>query len=275
MRGLSNMLILIKKFFHIQFKPTKHTAVAFALGIAILILSFCLTSFKGTEMNNQLMFSFIRDILMIFIVGFIFPLCYVLFIKNTTLKDFGITSNKWKLSLVINIVFAVMLFIGSLNEPEIAGRSITLTNENLGQLFYYLFIGIFEMTIFYGFLRQQFEEAFGIIPALILASIFYSLHHVSLVESGNYFELLFVGLMFGTIYYITRNILIIFPFFWFIGACKEIIFGIEAPIGRLNARGNWSRALILLALFLFASYIIISIYKRYHSNKYFSNNCNS
>jgi len=62
---------------------------------------------------------------------------------------------------------------------------------------------------------MRFEKAFGTIPAILIAAAFFALHHVaygepiSLLYTGHFMG----GLIFATIFRITRNILILWPFF--------------------------------------------------------------
>ena len=70
------------------------------------------------------------------------------------------------------------------------------------------------------------EKAFGIIPAIILTSAFYSLHHAGF--QPEFVHLFLVGLMYCSIFYITRNMLIIFPFFWGVGALWDVLVSSEA-----------------------------------------------
>lgn len=244
------------KLFKMQFKPNMDTVYAIILGSVIITLSYFLSFSTNQEIIDKTLFFIIRDILMIFICGFIIPVCYVTLYKKESLEGLGITKKYWKVSLIINILLGGMLLISSLTEPGAEKHVLTLTCTSAGQLFYYIFIGIFEVLVFYGFMREKFEKAFGIIPAILLTAAFYSIHHISLVESGNYIELFFVGIMYCAVYRITKNVLIIFPFFWFVGACKEIMLGMETPIERLNARGDWTRGSILCVLIIVSTFLI-------------------
>jgi membrane protease YdiL (CAAX protease family) len=79
---------------------------------------------------------------------------------------------------------------------------------------------LFETLFFYSFLRQLFEFSFGIIPALLLTSTFYSLHHIGLEEQmkgtspkKELMKLFFVGLMYSVTFRVFNSALAVFPFF--------------------------------------------------------------
>lgn len=117
--------------------------------------------------------------------------------------------------------------------------------KNLYAATYILVAGIFEMTFIYGYLRASFEKAFGIIPAIVLTSAFYSFHHAGF--QPEFLHLFFVGLMYCSVYYITQNLLIIFPFFWGVGALWDVIVSSEAGEGIKNLE-SFVIALMILAL---------------------------
>ncbi|MDI6603283.1 MAG: hypothetical protein QME57_04225 [Patescibacteria group bacterium] len=84
----------------------------------------------------------------------------------------------------------------------------------------------FKVIYFYGFLRQRFENAFGIIPGIILAALFYSFHHAGF--QPEFVKLFFVGIMYVSVFRITKNALIISPFFWGMGACCDVLVSFGA-----------------------------------------------
>lgn len=55
------------------------------------------------------------------------------------------------------------------------------------------------MIFIYGFLRDQFERAFGMIPAVILTAIFYSFHHDGF--QPEFLKLFWVGIIYVSVFY--------------------------------------------------------------------------
>ena len=72
------------------------------------------------------------------------------------------------------------------------GESILLRQGVLIPVFYIFVAGIFEMIFIYGFLRRIFDKSFGIIPGIILTSVFYSFHHAGF--QPEFGKLIFVGI---------------------------------------------------------------------------------
>ena len=229
----------MKNFFRFNF--TKDTAVAFAAGAAMLALSLLMLPFAGDSLADKIISFVLRDLLMIFGLGVVFVSLYAERNKDGV-KAIGFTGKKTALSLLLDIVFAAALLAMFLKEDRPQG---ILEAKNLYAASYILVAGIFEMAFIYGYLRASFEKAFGIIPAIILTAAFYSFHHAGF--QPEFLHLFFVGLMYCAVYYITQNLLIVFPFFWAVGALWDVIVSSEAGEEIKNFE-SFAIALVILAL---------------------------
>ena len=136
-----------------------------------------------------------------------------------------------KLSLALDVILAAGL-AGIFIKDGIPEGNDFLCIGNLYAAVYILTAGLFEMLFIYGFLRMNFEKAFGILPAILLTSAFYSFHHAGF--QPEFLHLFLVGLMYCSVFYITRNMLVIFPFFWGVGALWDVIISSEAGEGIKN-----------------------------------------
>jgi membrane protease YdiL (CAAX protease family) len=206
-----------------RFKVTKDTGVAVIAGAVMIALSLLMIPFGGDSIRDNVISFILRDLLMIFGLGVVFVSLYVEKKGKEVIAELGFTKRKWILSLIINIVLAAGLLTIFLKD-EVPENIASL--KNLYGATYILVAGIFEMTFLYGFLRMSFEKAFGIIPAIIMTSAFYSLHHAGF--QPEFLHLFLVGLMYCSVFYITKNMLVIFPFFWGVGALWDVLVSSEA-----------------------------------------------
>lgn len=241
----------LSTLFHIKFAPTKDTGVAFLAGIAMILASFALYLFYGESIKDEIVFFVIKDIVMMVGIGFIFPLYYVLVIKRESIKTFGITKDKLSLSLVLNIILAVLLLLQFMNESAAVGKKILLSSDAIIPLVYIFTAGIFEMVFFYGFLLHQFEQSFGILPGIVLTAIFYSFHHAGF--QPEFLKLLFVGVMYASVFRITKNVFIIFPFFWGLGATWDVLVNFGA---KEQLQGFWTLTKTILVLVLMFGFLM-------------------
>ena len=206
-----------------RFKITKDTGIAAATGLTMIALSLLMLPFGGDSISDTVISFVLRDLLMIFGLGVVFVSLYVEKKGKEVIAELGFTKRKWILSLVINVVLAAGLLAVFLKD-EVPENVMTL--KNLFGASYILVTGVFEMTFIYGFLRMSFEKAFGIIPSILLTSVFYSLHHAGF--QPEFMHLFLVGLMYCTVFYFTKNMLVIFPFFWGVGALWDVLVSSEA-----------------------------------------------
>ena len=230
----------MSKFFRFNF--TKETAVAFLAGFAMIALSLLMIPFGGKSTVDLVMSFLLRDALMIFGLGVVFVSLFLEKGGEEAKAELGFSKRKPKLSLALNVVFAACLLATFLKE-EIPQNILAL--PNLYAAVYILVAGIFEMTFIYGFLRMSFEKAFGIVPAILLTAAFYSFHHAGF--QPEFLHLFFVGVMYTAVYYITQNLLIVFPFFWAVGALWDVIVSSDAG-GEIKNIESFASALIVLAL---------------------------
>lgn len=222
------------------------TTTGIISGMLMILLSILMNCFPDNEFAQIIL----RDVLMIFLLGFIFPLYFILIRQKENLSVLGIHKNKIKRSLLINMIFAAALLAVFLKEKL---QPVTFNLRSFYAISYILAAGIFEMVFIYGFLRYQFERAFGIIPAIILTAVFYSFHHAGF--QPEFLKLFWVGLMYVAVFYITRNIFIIFPFFWGVGAVWDVLINSEAGRGIENVE-SFVIAVALLAVMVIAALVI-------------------
>ena len=114
-----------------RFQPNKSTIVAFATGLSIILLSTAMILFKGSQIET-IMHILLRDFLMIFIVGFCFPLLYVRAKEKYPYATLGITKHRLKTSLALNVFFAILLLLSFILGN---GQVIIISYKSLFQCF--------------------------------------------------------------------------------------------------------------------------------------------
>ncbi|MBP3233349.1 MAG: hypothetical protein J6M65_02840 [Eubacterium sp.] len=234
-----------------RFNVTKDTIEAIIAIVVMVSLSLMMLPFGGDSFRDTIISFILRDILMILGLGIVFISLYVEKRDSSVLEEMGFTKKKWLTSLIINILLAVGLLAMFISD-EVPKNVLSI--ENLYGAVYILVAGIFEMTFIYGFIRMSFEKAFGILPSIVLTSVFYSLHHAGF--QPEFMHLFFVGMMYCTVFYITKNMLIIFPFFWGVGAMWDVLISSEA--------GNEIKNIdsFVIALIIIVTSIIWIIYRK-------------
>jgi magnesium-transporting ATPase (P-type) len=229
----------------LRFRPNRDTAVAFALGLLVIGISAILPLFTADAPGDTIAYVLLRDVIMVAGLGFLVPIYYTLFVKKRGAGELGFTKKKWLASLIIGLALGVFFLLNFVGEAGQEGQSVFLDAGAISPVFYLMLVGAFEVVFFYVFLRQQFEEAFGVLPALALAAAFYSLHHAGF--QPEFVKLFFVGLIYAATFRLTLNLLAVYPFFWGVGGCWDVLVMSDAVAGS-GILNSAARGLLLLAL---------------------------
>lgn len=226
-----------------RFQWGREAVVGLLSGSLMVLLSCAMALFPNSVLASVIL----RDVLMIFTLGFVFPLCYVLGREGEGLSALGIHGKKWKLSLLIDVVLALALWMMFSRQNT---APLQLTRESFYAITYIFAAGVFEMVFIYGFLRCQFQRAFGTVPAILLTAAFYSLHHAGF--QPEFTKLFFVGVLYATTFFLTGNLLVIFPFFWGVGAVWDVLAQSQAGEQITNATSFGIAICLLLGMGAFS-----------------------
>ncbi len=87
-----------------------------------------------------------------------------------------------------------------------------------------LTIGLFEAIFWRGWVLLRLEDCFGIIPAILLGSILYSLYHIGYgMPASEMVFLFFIGVMYAVAFRITKSVFILWPLFQPMGQLVTLI----------------------------------------------------
>lgn len=231
---------IISKLF--TWQPSKDILVATIAGFVVIGLSAAMLPTRHCPWLSIL----IRDIGQIFLVGILFPLVYILRTGNR-FAEFGFTLKRWYIFLPINLVLGALLLLMFLSESP-PPADFSLTAPVVWKAAFVIVAVFFELIFFYGFLRTLFEKAFGMIPGIILAALFYSFHHIGF--QPEYGKLIFVGLLYAFVCRLGNSVLLLYPFFLGVGGTYDVLIQSEAvsPIQYPEIRTVYLFVLILLAV---------------------------
>jgi hypothetical protein len=197
-----------------RWQPSREILIPITAGFIILGLSALMIPTRYVPWVSIL----IRDIGMIFLMGLFFPLVYMKR-SDRTFEEFGLTLKRGYLVFPINFLLGVLLLLlFTSKNPEVPFH---FDGEILICISYIMLAGAFEVIFFYSFQRTLFERAFGIIPGIMLAALFYSFHHLGF--QPEFGKLFFVGLMYATTFRIGNSAFMIYPFFWGVGGCYDVL----------------------------------------------------
>ncbi|MBN2352403.1 MAG: hypothetical protein JXD23_07530 [Spirochaetales bacterium] len=245
--------LLLEKLF--KWKPQKIAIIGLAIGIIIVLLSIAMIYVR----ENNFITIIIRDIVMILLFGIGIPL--LLINKEKNFKEYGLHFNNWYIFLPINLILGILLLLMFLKKSPLPS-DFTFTNDIIWKIIYIMLAGIFETIVFYSFIRTVIERSFGIIPAILVAAIFYSFHHAGF--QPEFVKLLFVGILYATVFRIGNSALLIFPFFWGVGGCYDVL--IQSKEVSEIVYPEIRSMILLLGISIIIAYLVISKSVRTSSN---------
>jgi uncharacterized protein len=223
LRALSDVLTL-------RWRPDSTTLVAlasYALVIAGMLIAFQVFTTAQTA-ANFLTFGPIT----IAGLGVALPAFYTALKRKRPLSDLGLSTRHLLPSLAIGLILGLFTYWNTLRVLDVAWTISLVPVISMA-----LAVGLFEAVFFRGWLQLRFEEAFGLVPAIVLGAGCYSLYHVGYGMSLDEMATLFVlRLVFAIAFRLTSNVAVLWPFFTPVGGLytnvrEGLTMPVEATIG--------------------------------------------
>lgn len=219
----------------LRFRPDGSTATAFALAIGSVAASFAAGALDVVG------FFVSRDLIQVIGIGLVAP--FALARPGEWAEASVRFDQPWR-HLAISVALGALLLVQFVTEAQTMPRA--LDANLLAGAAYVMVINVFEVLFFACFLRHRFEQAFGIVGGIGLASLFYSLHHAGF--QPEYTKLFFVGVLFLTILRAFRHWLVLFPLWW-VGGLGDVLFrSVETIDVDWLAAGAGGKAVLVAAV---------------------------
>lgn len=196
----------------LRWQPDRDTLVAlisYGLVVAGLYMAFQVFT-TGRVAANFITFGPVT----LALLGIGLPVVYTAFVRRRPLADLGITTRNVIPALALSLLLGWDTYRNTL-----ATLDLTWGREMVPLVAMVVAVGLFEAVFFRGWLQLRFEEAFGLVPGLLLAALCYSLYHVGYgMEAGELVMLFFYGLTFGAMFRLTKNVAALWPFYTPVGS---------------------------------------------------------
>jgi membrane protease YdiL (CAAX protease family) len=206
----------------LRWAPDRHTwaAVGTCLAVAAVSASILLVE-PGSTAARALHFLGIYALL-----GCAVPWAYTLFVERGSARDLGLRRDRWPVALALNVGMGVVLGLGIVFGADVSAVS---ARDLAAASFTLLVGGLFELYLYYGFTHLRLDRAFGPIPAIVGTAALYSLWHIGteLPLHDNPWRglgfLFVVGVLYQSVFSLTRNLLSIWPFFFLTGVLTDFL----------------------------------------------------
>ena len=233
-----------KEVLTLRWQPTRDTWAAVGVGA----LAFALSASMLLVGTDSLAAKLIHRLGIYVVCGVALPWGYVLLVERGKLSDLGLTREKLGLSLALNVILAVLMSpiiifqadLAAIHWGDFAKAAVALNGAG----------GLFEAFLYYGFIHRRLDKAFGMVPAIFLTSLIYVTWHTGTqlpLEAdplGALWKLLWVGVMYQSVFSLTHNLWIIWPFFHGVGVMIDFAINI-GEVNRVAAGFPWAVGTLL------------------------------
>ena len=205
----TTILSAIKQIFTFRWKPNQDLWIV-ALSWILVVASLSMATFVvGRQVWGGMGYFLMYAVVGATLFGVGLPIYWMLVVRKRTLADLGITFKHWKISLILQLVLTLIV-----NLPRLLQMGFPAFNEFLPLIFMALAIGFFEAIFWRGWVQLRLEEAFGVLPAIVVAALLYAVYHIGYGMPVSQIGFLFIiGLMFAVVFRTTGSILILWPLF--------------------------------------------------------------
>lgn len=216
---MSTITITMQKVFAVHWKPSKDLLVVTLSWFLVVGALYTATVIVGSDVWGGMAYFVLYAVVSAMLFGVGLPLYWMVIVRKRPLSDLGFTTRWLGVSLVLQLVFATIQFMGTLAKAQLPPFE-----EFMPLIALALCIGFFEAIFWRGWVLLRLEESFGTIPAILLGSALYVAYHIGYgMPSSEMIFLFFIGIMFAVVFRLTKNIFILYPIFQPMGQLVTLI----------------------------------------------------
>lgn len=217
----------LKQVFAVRWRPGRDLAVVALSWLLVVGSLYTATVIVGPEAWGGMAYFVLYAVVGATLFGVGLPLYWMVIIQHRPLADLGFTKRWLGLSLLLQLVFAALQYIGTL-----ARTRLPSLEEFAPLVALALAIGFFEAVFWRGWVLLRLEESFGTIPAILVGSALYAAYHIGYgMPASEMIFLFFIGVMFAVVFRLTKNIFILWPIFQPMGQLVTLVKdGLRLPL---------------------------------------------
>jgi hypothetical protein len=240
---MSTISKTLPKIVAVRWKLSKDLIIVAISWLLVVGSLYAATVVVGVGVWGGMAFFLLYAVVGALLLGIGLPLYWMVLVRKRPLSDLGITKRRLGVSLVLQLVFAVLQGMATLTNAQLPPFEALLPLIAL-----VLCIGFFEAFFWRGWVLLRLEESFGMFPAIILSSALYAAYHIGYgMPLSEMIFLFFIGIMFAVVFRITKNIFILWPVFQPMGQLVTLIKdGLTLPL--MSALGFIDVLIVMIIL---------------------------
>jgi hypothetical protein len=224
MKAMNNSFRAIITF---RWKPGPDLAIVLLSCILVTASLYTATVIITPEAGGGMPYFFTYAGLTAIVFGIGLPLVWMVIIRKRPIQDLGITTKYLGISIVLQLVFTVFQYLATLAKVDLPALEKVAPLLALA-----LAIGFFEALFWRGWVLLRLEEAFGLIPAIIMGSALYAAYHIGYgMPLEEILFLFWIGVLYAVSFRLTRNIFILWPLYQPLGQMVTLVRdGLDLPL---------------------------------------------
>lgn len=191
----------MKTLFH--FEPNRSLWILFGFVVIAILTNYVADLTRGT-----FWFHFLYQGVFVLGISIFLPLWFTALYKKFPLSEIGISQKKWLKAVLVGVVISTLAIVGRLQGLDFVMPASSFVLIVIGCMF---MSTLFEEVFFRGFLQTGFERQFGMIPAIVLSAVCFSLYHLGYsnirADVTQLMSLFAIGVFFSISFRITNNII--------------------------------------------------------------------
>lgn len=240
----ANVKSVLKQIFTFRWRPGRDLLAIAVSWILVTGSLYIATNLVGSTVLGGMGYFFLYGVMAATVFGLGIPLYWTVVVRRRPVSDLGITTRLLGLSLILQVVFAALQFMPTLRVTQLPPFAQFLPLIALA-----LAIGFFEAVFWRGWVQLRLEDAFGIIPAILVGALLYAFYHIGygmpLSEIGFLF---LIGLLYAVIFRLTKSVFILWPLLQPMGQLVTLVKdGLTLPV---MATLGFVDVLALMVLFI-------------------------
>ena len=110
---------VLKQIVTVRWKPSRDLAVVAASWLLVVGALYTATVFVGQDVWGGMAYFILYAVVGATLFGVGLPLYWMVVVRRRTLADLGLTTRRWALSIVLQLIFALLQYIGTLAKTRL------------------------------------------------------------------------------------------------------------------------------------------------------------
>jgi hypothetical protein len=209
----------LKQVFSFRWNPNKDLAAVAVSWLLVVGALYTATAIVGQTVWGGFAYFLLYGAVGAALFGIGIPLYWTVVVRRRPIAELGLSTRWLGLSLVLQLAFAALQYMGTLAKTQLPPFEGFMPLIALA-----LTIGFFEAVFWRGWVLLRLEEAFGVIPAIILGSILYAAYHIGYgMPTGEMIFLFFIGVIYAVAFRLTKSVFILWPVFQPMGQLVTLV----------------------------------------------------